>query len=795
MVSTMTTRNAGQHTAATRGGGISNEANGGGGRVPDFATLIAQQLQNLLPTIVAQVGNHVNNQGNNRNQDDNVINDNNQGNVKTMNNGRGGCSYKEFMACNLKDYDGKGTRGREAAVGMTWEDFKTLTREELCSNNEMQKLETKFWCHAMVRAGHAAYTDRFHELARLVPHLVTPENKRIDRYIYGLAPQICVMVAATEPTTIQSAVLKAGMLTDEEIRNGALKNVTEKRGNTRESSRDGNVRNDNKRSKTGRAFATTKNPVRKEYTGCGNNGNQARGRAFMMGAEEVRQDPNIVTGTFTLNNHHATTLFDSGADYSFVSTTFIPLLDIEPSNLGFSYEIEIASGQQVEINKVIRGCKLEIEGHIFDIELISFRHGSFDVIVRMDWLSRLKAEIVCHEKVVTIPLPNGKILRILGEKPEEKMRHSKSAKVKEQKLKDIVVVRNFLKSPYRLAPSEMEELSRQLRELRDKGFIRSSSSPWGAPVLFVKKKDGSFRMCIDYRELNKLTIKNHYPFPRIDDLFDQLQGSQYFSKIDLWSGYYHLRVHEDYIPKTAFKTRYGHFEFTVMPFGLTNAPAFLGHVINGDGLHVNSSKIEAVKNWEAPRTSREVHLFLGLAGYYRRFIENFSQLAKPFTILTHKHKEYVWGEEQERAFQTLKDKLCNAPVLALLDRPEDFIVYCDTSGSGLGCVLMQRGKVIVYASRQLKIYEKNYTTHDLESGAVVFDLKIWRHYLYGTKSVIYTDHKSLQHIFNQKEMNMRQRHWIKLFSNYDCKIHYHPGKANVAADALSRKERFKRRRV
>ncbi|GKD27836.1 putative nucleotidyltransferase, ribonuclease H [Tanacetum coccineum] len=334
-------------------------------------------------------------------------------------------------------------------------------------------------------------------------------------------------------------------------------------------------------------------------------------------------------------------------------------------------------------------------------------------------------------------------------------------------------------------------------------------------------------MCIDYRELNKLTIKNRYPLPRIDDLFDQLQGSQFFSKINLRSGYHQLRVHENDIPKTALRTRYRHFEFTVMPFGLTNAPTmfmdlrnrvcrpyldkfvivfiddiliysktqkehvehlrlvlellkkekmyakfsncelwlrevqFLGHVINGNGIHVDPSKIEAVKNWKAPRTLTEVRSFLGLAGYYRMFIKNFSKIAKSLTILTQKSKTFNWGEEHEYAFQTLKDKI------------------------GLGCVLMQRGKVIAYASRQLKIHEYNYTAHDLELGAVAFALKIWRHYLYGTKSVIYTDHKSLQHIFSQKELNMRQRRWIELFSDYDCEICYHPGKANVVADCRS----------
>ncbi|GJV14989.1 retrovirus-related pol polyprotein from transposon TNT 1-94 [Tanacetum coccineum] len=249
-----------------------------------------------------------------------------------------------------------------------------------------------------------------------------------------------------------------------------------------------------------------------------------------------------------------------------------------------------------------------------------------------------------------------------------------SAKVKVQKQEEICVVRNFpevilddlsglppireiefrielipgamsvAKSPYRLTPSEMEELSGQLKELQDKGFIRPSSSPWGASILFVKEKDGSLRMCIDYKELNKLTIKNRYPLPRIDDLFDQFQGSQYFSKIDLRSGYHQRRVYKDDIPKTAFRTRYGHFEFTILPFGLTNALAvfmdlmnrFLRHVINGDGIHVDPSKIEAVKNWEAPRTSSEVRSFLGLAGYYLRFIKNFSKIAKLLTILTQK---------------------------------------------------------------------------------------------------------------------------------------------------------------
>ncbi|GKA75904.1 putative reverse transcriptase domain-containing protein [Tanacetum coccineum] len=479
----------------------------------------------------------------------------------------------------------------------------------------------------------------------------------------------------------------------------------------------------------------------------------------MLGAKEARQASNVMTGMFTLNDHFATTLFDSGADYSFVSTTFIPLLGIEPSDLGFRYEIEIASGQLVEIDKVIKGCKLEIEGHVFDIDLIPFGHRSFDVIVGMDWLSNHKAKIICYKKIVRIPLPDGNVLSVLGERPEEKVRFLMGVKKQEE----IVVVRDFpevfpdalsglppireiefrieltpgatpvAKSPYRLAPSELEELSGQLKELQD--------------------KDGSFRMCIDYKELNKLTVKNRYPLPRIDDLFDQLQGSQFFSKIDLRSGYHQLRVHEDDIPKTAFRTRYGHFEFTVMPFGLTNAPAIFMDLMN---------------RVYRPYLDKFMIVFIDdILIYSKTQEEHVEHLRLVFELLK-KEKLYAkfskckfWLRE-ELAFQTLKDKLCNAPILALPDGPKDFVVYCDASGIGLGCVLMQRGKVIAYASRQLKIHEKNYTTYDLELGAVLFALKTWRIYLYGTNSVIYTDHKSLHHIFSQKELNIRQRHWIEL---------------------------------
>ncbi|GKA17925.1 putative nucleotidyltransferase, ribonuclease H [Tanacetum coccineum] len=533
--------------------------------------------------------------------------------------------------------------------------------------------------------------------------------------------------------------------------------------------------------------------------------------------------------------------------------------------------------------------------------------GSFDVIIGMDWLSMYHAIIAYAEKIIRIPWGSETLivhgdgsnqgnetrLNIISCTKTQKyllkghhvfLAHVTTKETEdksgEKRLEDVPIVRDFpevfpeelsglpptrqvefqidlmpgaapvARAPYRLAPSEMKELSEQLQELSDKGFIRPSSSPWGAPVLFVKKKDGSFRMCIDYRELNKLTVKNRYPLPRIDDLFDQLQGSSVYSKIDLRSGYHQLRVREEDIPKTAFKTRYGHYEFQVMPFGLTNAPTvfmdlmnrvckpyldkfvivfiddiliysknkkeheehlkailellkkeelyakfskcefwipkvqFLGHVIDSQGIHVDPAKIESIKDWASPKTPTEIRQFLGLVGYFRRFIEGFSKVAKPMTKLMQKKVAFEWGDKQEAAFQTLKNKLCSAPILALPQGAENFIVYCDASHKGLGAVLMQNEKVIAYASRQLKIHEKNYTTHDLELGAVVFALKIWRHYLYGTKRTVFTDHKSLRHILNQKELNMRQRRWLELLNDYDCEIRYHPGKANIVADAL-----------
>jgi hypothetical protein len=357
-----------------------------------------------------------------------------------------------------------------------------------------------------------------------------------------------------------------------------------------------------------------------------------------------------------------------------------------------------------------------------------------------------------------------------------------------------------------------------------------------------KKKEGTLRMCVDYRPLNAVTIKNKYPLPHIDVLFNQLAKAKVFSKIDLRSGYHQIKIRPQDIPKTTFSTRYGLYEYLVMSFGLTNAPAyfmylmnmdkcvvvfiddilvysenekyheehlrivltrlrdhklyakfskcefwlkkvlFLGHILSENGVFVDPSKVQEVMDWKTTIAVLEVRSFLGLAGYYRRFILDFSKIAKPMTSLLQKDYKFV-----STAFHILRKLLTTAPVLALPDIEKPFNVFCDASKIGLGCVLMQEGRVIAYASRQWRKHEINYPTHDLELAAVVHALKIWRHYLLGNVCNIFTDHKSLKYIFTQPELNMRQRRWLELIKDYNSNVQYHPGKANVVADALSRK--------
>ncbi|KAJ8766927.1 hypothetical protein K2173_011745 [Erythroxylum novogranatense] len=592
---------------------------------------------------------------------------------------------------------------------------------------------------------------------------------------------------------------------------------------------------------------------------------QTPAKVFAMTREEAEIAPEVVTGMVKLFDDDVLVLIDPGSTHSFVSSgRTVSRRILSPLDTPLMASTPI--GQYIIISQVYRDCEIGISGGKFVVDLMPLKMGGLDVILGMDTLEKYHANLDYKQKTVkfeledgskvvfmgdrkvspcNIPSPIGKDIlvirtakRMMSKGCEAYLAYVLDTKADRGRLEDILVVREFpdvfpeelpgLPSPreiefpvellpgtapisilpYRMAPTELKELKEQLEDFLEKGYIRPSSSPWGAPVLFVKKKDGSLRMCVDYRKLNHATIKNRYPLPRIDDLFDQLQEARVFSKIDLRSGYHQLRIKETDVSKTAFRTRYGHFKFLVMPFGVFKSfldrfiivfiddllvysksdeehenhlrvaletlrknelyvkfdkcefwlreVIFLGHVISKRGVHVDPRKIEAIVKWEALKNVAEVRSFLGLAGSYRRFVEGFSMIAAPLSKLTRKNQKFEWTEECQISFEELKNRLTTAPILTLPYGDDGYIVYSDASRKGLGCVLMQGEK-------------------------------IWRHYLYGVTTKVFTDHQSLKYLLTQKELNLRQRRWLELLKDYDLMIDYHPGKANVVADALSRK--------
>ncbi|XP_073031150.1 uncharacterized protein [Primulina eburnea] len=555
-------------------------------------------------------------------------------------------------------------------------------------------------------------------------------------------------------------------------------------------------------------------------------------RIFAMTQEEADDTTEVVSGTVLIQSIPAYALFDCGATHSFMSKRFAKKLGRRPDKLTEPFRIATPTSRAIETEKIYRECEISINNQTFSAELIQLIMVDFDIILGMDWLARNNAVVDCKGKEVKLRTPNQEEVVFHGKSKGRKSLLSASqawkamksgediylamvSEAKEEvelKLEDIPVVRDFpgvfpeelsgtvpdrevefeinlvpgatpiSKAPYRMAPAELKELKEQLQELLDK----------------------------------------RYPLPRIDDLFDQLKGAAVFSKLDLRTRYHQLKVRAEDIPKTAFRTRYGHYEFTVMPFGLTNAPAAFMDLMNRvfkpfldqfivvfindilvyspdeasheEHLHLalqilrenklyakfskcefwlrmDPRKVEAITEWLRPKNATDIRSFLGLAGYYRKFVEGFSSIVVPLTKLTQKNSKFTWSEDCEKSFQTLKEKLASTPVLILPAENKDFTIYSDASKDGLGCVLMQEGRVIAYASRQLKPHEQNYPTHDLELAAVVFALKIW----------------SLKYLFTQKELNMRQQRWIELLKDYDLTISYYPGKANKVADALSRK--------
>ncbi|GKA08738.1 putative reverse transcriptase domain-containing protein [Tanacetum coccineum] len=509
------------------------------------------------------------------------------------------CTYQDFMKCQPHNF-----KGIEGVMGLIrWmEKMETVFNvsnypqkyhrtceiddRSVLPRNEIQKMESELWNLSMKNNDLTTYTQRFQELTMMCTKMVPEEEDRVEKFIGGLPDNIQGNVITAEPTRLQDAIRIANNLMDQKLKGYATRNMETSAG------------------------------LRVDKGLTGYEIGEARARAYVLGGGDVNTDVNVLTGTFLLSNRYASMLFDSGADKSFVSTTFITLLDVTPSALDVSYAVELADGRITITNIVLRGCTLGLLGHPFNIDLMPVELGSFDVIIGMDWLANHHAVIVCDEKIVRIPYGD-EVLIIQEKETEDKSR--------EKRLEDVPTIRDFPE----VFPEDLPGLppTRQVEFQIDlvpgaAPIARALSSPWGASVLFVKKKDGSFQICIDYRELNKLTVKNRYPLSRIDDLFDQLQGSSVYSNINLRSGYHQLRVRDEDIPKTAFRTRGGHYEFQVMPFGLTNAPAkeelyakfskcdfwlskvqFVGHVIDSKGIHVDPAKIESVKNWASPKTS------------------------------------------------------------------------------------------------------------------------------------------------------------------------------------------------
>ncbi|GJZ24807.1 putative reverse transcriptase domain-containing protein [Tanacetum coccineum] len=679
------------------------------------------------------------------------------------------------------------TMGLETVNQMPWTKMKQLMTNEFYPMEEVQRMESELWNLKVKEYNVVAYTQMFNDLALMCPRMVEPESVKIDAYIRGLSDNIKGEVTSSKPENLNEVVRMAHKLMEQKLQ---AKN--ERQGNARAmitaptdrkvTSGSFPVRHKQKYCEE-KSVATGANaqPIVTCYD-CGERGHTrnhcpkkvkqeetrgTRGQAYAIKDAEP-QGPNVVTGTFLLNNRYASILFDSGSDKSFVNTRFTSMLDVILIKIETSYEVELADGRVASTNSVLKGCSLNLVNHLFEIDLMPIELGT-EKLVRIPYGN--KTLIVESDK----GLSRLKVISyIKARKYVERgchlfLAHVTAKKSKEKRLEEVHVIRDFPEVfpdnlPGLPPPRKMKELYEELQELLEKGFIRLR--------------------------------------------------------------YHQLRIKEEDISITAFKTWYGHFEFQVMSFGLTNAPAvfmdlmnrvckpyldkfvivfiddilvyskdkeehgrhlkiilellkkeqlyakfskcdfwldsvqFLGHVIDRSGVHVDPAKIEAIRNWAALTTPTKVRQFLGLASYYQRFIEGFLLISKPLTKLTQKNKTFKWGSEEEEAFQLLKEKLCSAPILALPEGTEDFVVYCDASLKGFGAILMQREKVIAYASRQLKPHEENYTTHDLELGAI-------------------------------KELNMRQRRWIELLSDYDCEIRYHPGKGNVVADALSRKGRIK----
>ncbi|KAJ9514422.1 hypothetical protein QJQ45_012357 [Haematococcus lacustris] len=643
----------------------------------------------------------------------------------------------------------------------------------------------------------------------------------------------------------------------------------------------------------------------------------------LSNSADQRADLLIFAGTF--HKHPVRILIDGGASASFIDEDFCNRFDIQAASKHDPDMIRLADGHQQQSTAMIPNARFRMASYKGVQTLHCTTLHGFDIILGKPWLAELNPHIDWKQNTMTFnhagrkhtlrappPAKHPDIdkytistagLRVAihtrqpmflvsitptGGDTTTETHQTMDCTAITQRFPDVfpsdlpaglppqravdhrIEVEPGKRPPtrptYNMSTSELAELKAQITEMQEKGFIRPSTSPYAAGVLFVRKKDGTFRMCVDYRPLNRITIKNKYPLPRVENMLDRLHGATVFSKIDLRQGYHQIRIAPEDIPKTAFSTRYGHFEFTVLPFGLCNAPAtfqrlmndifrqelddhvivylddilifsrtheeharhldrvlsllrqhklyaklskcefgrsqteFLGHIITSTGIACDPNKVVAINSWPVPTTVHEVRSFLGLANYYRRFVNNFSTIAEPLTALTQadghdKQGKVTWTSAQQSAFDALKHALTSAPILIAPDPTQPYTLRCDASGIGIGAVLSQgtgpAERVVAYHSRKLLPAERNYPTHEQELLSLVEALKVWRHYLLGAHFTLLTDNWANKHLQTQPRLDSkRQARWMEVLQEYNCHIDHIPGKHNVVADALSRRSDY-----
>ncbi|GJT73152.1 putative reverse transcriptase domain-containing protein [Tanacetum coccineum] len=593
----------------------------------------------------------------------------------------------------------------DTAHATPWSDFKAMFIRKYYPRNEVKQMENELWNLKVKSTNLTAYNQRFQELVLLCPEMVPNADRLLKRYIEGLPLNIKGNVTLSKPVDLHEVIdmaqpskvlMLASYLTAESMNDTTLTNALllvttvetqDIRPKTAElhlvpqTKEDQEAKEDRevmslvsdvakkditktsvqtmgikavgiKFEATRKTLRTIKDRIKGTLRGITKHqpvlkDRRAPGRVYSLCAEAAVKDNNVVNGTFLINNVYASVLFDTGADRSFVSYAFSKYIDIPPTTLDTNYNVELADGKSLTTNTILRGCTLNLQNHLFKIDLLPIELGSFDVIVGMDWMAEHRAEVVCYEKTQKY-IDQGCQVFLIQMMKEEK------TEISERRIEDVPVVRDFPEVYPEdfpgLPPTRQVEFHIELIP----GAAPVARAPYRLALPEMKRcKDGSFQMCIDYRELNKLTVKNRYPLPRIDDIFDQLQGSSIYSKIDLRSGYHQLRVREEDIPKTAFRTRYRHYEFRFVIVFIDDILIYshnekeheehlktILELLKKEELGI-TARLEAVKKWASPTTPSESCQFLGLAGYYRRFIKGDVALPKDLGDTICRHEGYA----------------------------------------------------------------------------------------------------------------------------------------------------------